>query len=61
MPKFTKNRNIITAVEYKFRRNSTAVKCKFIIINGKKSDFLLKRNIINRKNRIFYKKSDVYT
>ena len=40
MPKFTKN--IITAVEYKFRRNSTAVKYKFLIINEKKSDFLLK-------------------
>ena len=35
MPKFTKNRNIITAVEYKFRRNSTAVKYKFLIINEK--------------------------
>jgi hypothetical protein len=42
MPEFTKNRNIITAVEYKFRRNSTAVKYKFLIINEKKSDFLLK-------------------
>ena len=42
MPKFTKNRNIITAVEYKFRRNSTAVKYEFLIINEKKSDSLLK-------------------
>ena len=42
MPKFTKNRNIIIAVEYKFQRNSTAVKYKFLIINKKKLDFLLK-------------------
>jgi len=39
MPKFTKNRNIIIAVEYKFRRNSTAVKYKFLIINEKNQIF----------------------
>ena len=42
MPEFTKNRHIITAVEYKFRRNSTAVKYKFLIINEKKLDFFAK-------------------